>query len=642
MAVPHLTEQVGRVLAGRYRLVAMIGTGVSAAVYLADDTKMRRRVAIKVLHAALAHDEAFIKRFKAEAHTAADLSHPHIMRVWDWGEDKGEPFLVLEYLGGGSLRQVLDLQGRLSLSQVAKLGLHTARALDYAHRNGLVHRDVKPANLLFDEEGRIAIADFGLARALASAALTEPGSMLGTARYAAPEQVRGKQLRGSADVYALALVMIEAISGEVPFASDTTIATLMARLEHPVDIPESCGPLSAILSAATQTDPDARVSAGELAIALDAVLREVPEPEAIAMPGALIIDTSQTLSGVDSTMMPGAFDQTPAFYGEQHNDHVISPTVINEIPQTTQPAKVIPWRRRLPSIKQVMITIVLAILIAATTFVGLFAYYKTGRELVVPQLTGLPLDGAKLRANEADIKVRVSEEFREDVPAGTTSSQSPSPNAKVHAREVVTLRVSKGPAPREVPSIIGTLRNEAAETLRSKGFVVDNADVIEVASETEPNNKVLEQDPLLGLHPKGTHVKLTVSSGPKPRIVPMVQGMSQDEAVKVLEAQQLQVKVTQGFSDAVPVGKASATTPSVGSSVARDSAITLIISKGPELVAVPDVSGMDVAAATDRLGQVGLKVTAVYGPPDGKTVFSTSPTVGTKVKKGSEIAIYKR
>ncbi|MDD9372142.1 MAG: protein kinase, partial [Acidimicrobiales bacterium] len=186
----RMTEQIGRVLGGRYRLLSPLGAGASAQVYLADDVRLRRQVAVKVLHPALADDESFLRRFRAEAQSAASLSHPHLLAVFDWSGDDETPFLVTEYLSGGSLRALLDAGQRLSASQALVIGLEAARALDYAHRQGFVHRDIKPANLLFGADGRLHIADFGLARAIAEAGWTETGAVLGTARYASPEQAR--------------------------------------------------------------------------------------------------------------------------------------------------------------------------------------------------------------------------------------------------------------------------------------------------------------------------------------------------------------------------------------------------------------------------------------------------------------------
>src|SRR5512132_2600009 len=207
------SEQTGRVLGGRYRVLGAVGSGSSATVYVAEDVQLRRRVAVKILHPTLADDTSFLKRFRAEARAAAGLSHPNIMAVFDWGEDheggRPTPYLVLEYLGGGSLRAMLDRGRRLSPSQALLVGLEAARGLDYAHRRGLVHRDVKPANLLFGEDGRLRIADFGLARAIAEAAWTEPaGVVLGTARYASPEQAKGLSVDGKTDGYSVALSLV--------------------------------------------------------------------------------------------------------------------------------------------------------------------------------------------------------------------------------------------------------------------------------------------------------------------------------------------------------------------------------------------------------------------------------------------------
>ena len=263
--MPSITDSIGRVLGDRYRLVTAVGTGASAHVYLADDVSLQRQVAIKVLHPALAGDQAFLKRFRAEARAVAALNHPNILRVYDWGEEDGEPYLVLEYLAGGSLRQIYDTGVLLTPEQAVRIGIEACAGLDYAHRRGLVHRDIKPANLLFDADGRLRIADFGLARALAEAAWTEPdGAILGTARYAAPEQVEGWVLDGKADVYGLALVLYEGVTGESPFIGDTTIATLMARMGALLPEHEALGPLGDVLVWAAAPDPAERYDAAQL------------------------------------------------------------------------------------------------------------------------------------------------------------------------------------------------------------------------------------------------------------------------------------------------------------------------------------------------------------------------------------------
>ncbi len=288
VVMSRMSTELGRVLGGRYRIIAPIGMGASAQVFLADDVRLRRRVAVKMLHAALADDAEFLRRFHAEAQAAAALNHPHILSVFDWGDDGQQPFLVTEFLAGGSLRAVLDQGNLLTPAQALRVGLEASRALDYAHGRGLVHRDIKPANLLFGDEGRLRVADFGLARALAEAAWTEPqGAVLGTARYASPEQAQGETLTTKSDVYSLALVLVEAVTGQVPFSADTTIGTLMARVNKPLQVPDALGPLAPALARAALADPAERLDAHGLGVALMAVARQLDRPERLPLAGAL-------------------------------------------------------------------------------------------------------------------------------------------------------------------------------------------------------------------------------------------------------------------------------------------------------------------------------------------------------------------
>ncbi|MDA8033285.1 MAG: protein kinase, partial [Actinomycetota bacterium] len=278
-----ITDQIGRELAGRYRLEAGLGSGASAVVYLATDLRLGRQVAVKLLHAGLRGDLAFLRRFEVEAQSVASLHHPNLLQVFDWGEEP-EPFIVLELCAGGSLRDLLDGGTRLSVSQAAAVTAAAARGLAYAHRRGLIHRDVKPANVLFDEDGGVRVADFGLARALAEAAWTEPaGSVLGTARYASPEQAEGRPLDQRSDVYSLALVCFEAVTGKVPFSRETTVATLMARVGALLPTAPELGPLSPILAQAAISEPLARLDADELAANLELLLRNLPAPEPLPL-----------------------------------------------------------------------------------------------------------------------------------------------------------------------------------------------------------------------------------------------------------------------------------------------------------------------------------------------------------------------
>lgn len=639
-------------------------------MYLADDTTLRRRVALKVLHAGLASDQGFIKRFQAEARTAAALAHPNIMRVLDWGETEDGSFLVLEYLGGGSLRGVLDAQPTLSLSQAAQIGLQAARGLEYAHRRGLVHRDIKPANLLFDDEGRLAIADFGLARALAEAAWTEPGgAVLGTARYASPEQVRGNSLDGKADVYALGLVLFEVLTGTVPFSADTTLATLMARLDEFVEVPESFGVLREIVAAATHPDFEQRIDSAELVRRLEEAVSALPAAEKFELPGAVMLDLTSPVAG-DPTMLPSAGDVRPTVLDEQpmptaprrsllpwkRGANPYSPEQQSAKQSITRPAPtpVVPQaspepdmstdqspdqgetkKRRRPSKKAFLIGLLLVVLLAGASGGGYALFYYTGRQVPVPQLEGLTLDGARSAARTANIRLSYDgTAFNETVPTGQTFAQSPAIGTAVRPHEPVHLKVSKGPAPRKLTDFTGQQVETAQAELEKQGL---SASITKKSDESAPVGRILDQSPKTGEVDKGSEIGLTISSGPAPRIVPDLSGKTYEQAVAVLAEMKLKVSRTEGFSDSVPAGQVSGSTPGPGASVGRDTTIAVIVSKGPDLVAVPDVSGKSSAVASNQLSDAGF-VPNVFGP--GGNVITTKPSAGTKVKRGSVVAIY--
>ena len=274
-------------LGGRYRLGNAIGTGGSGTVYLADDLSLGRQVAVKVLHSSLVGDEAFVDRFRAEARLVASLADPHVVSIYDWGVD-GQAYLVTEYLGGGSLRSILSSGRTLAPSQMLTVALEACRALDHAHRQGIVHRDVKPANLLFGQDSRLRIADFGLADALTGTASRElfgGGGVIGTARYASPEQAQGLALDGRSDGYALALCMGEGVTGHLPFVAETLEGTLAARIGQNVPIPDALGPLVPVVAHAGVADPANRPTARELGRMLLDIAGRMSRPEPLPLVG---------------------------------------------------------------------------------------------------------------------------------------------------------------------------------------------------------------------------------------------------------------------------------------------------------------------------------------------------------------------
>lgn len=263
-----VSDPLGRVLGNRYRLAVVLGSGACAEVFLAIDSVLERRVAVKVLLPALARDASFLQRFWAEARVVAAMNHPHVLRVFDWGEDQDGPYLVLEYLEGGSLLDMLQAGSRLTPAQAAQIGAQAAQGLAYAHARGIVHRDVKPANILFDDEGRVRVADFVVARVTGNVSLGDAATTAAAARYASPEQAQGHAVDGRSDVYSLALVLYEAVTGLVPFGGDAPVRMLRARIEAPLPKHPALGPIAGALSWAAAPDQRARPDAAALALRL--------------------------------------------------------------------------------------------------------------------------------------------------------------------------------------------------------------------------------------------------------------------------------------------------------------------------------------------------------------------------------------
>jgi beta-lactam-binding protein with PASTA domain/tRNA A-37 threonylcarbamoyl transferase component Bud32 len=624
-----MAEQVGRVLGARYRLVAPIGSGSSAQVFLADDVKLRRRVAVKVLHPALADDESFLRRFRAEARAAASLSHPNLMAVYDWGEE-GEPFLVLEYLGGGSLRALLDSGRRLSPAQAVQVGLEAARALDAAHQRGFVHRDIKPANLLFGDDARLRIADFGLARALSEATWTEPGDgLVGTARYAAPEQASQPRVDGKADVYALGMVLIEAVTGVVPLTADSALATLLGRVDTPVPVPPGLGPLRAVLERVGNPDPAARPDAAEFGRSLLAAGRRLDGPEPIPLPGALDVAALREVDEFDLTLLPEVREEHPEVLPDAE------PVVVGD----PAPRR----RRRWP---WVLLVLVLsgALSAAAVAWVQsrpLSAEVPEVDGRTVAQARALLEDAEQLGAEEPiDWDVEVERAFNDVVEPDAVISQDPASGERLADGGTVTLTVSKGPAPVEVPDLAGRTEAEARALLDDASLSVGT--VSGAHDENVPPGRVLtwrsDGKDRPAQRPKESAVDLVVSQGPAPREIPSVARMGPDQARAELEQLGLAVSVRETHSPSVPQGQVIGTNPPAGSELDKGGSVQLIVSIGRDLVRVPDVIGTTQEQAVALLEQAGLSV-GLNGAAGGSPV-ATSPPAGTEVDRGTTVQIF--
>jgi eukaryotic-like serine/threonine-protein kinase len=624
MALSGLTDLAGRVLADRYRLLAPIGSGSSGRVYVADDVRLRRRVAVKVLHGALADDAGFLRRFRAEAQLAASLHHPNVVTVFDWGEDT-VPFMVLELLSGGSLRGMLDEGIRLTPAQAAHTGRYVATALSYAHTRGLVHRDIKPANLLFDEHGTVRVADFGLARALAEASWTEPtGALVGTARYAAPEQGTGATLDARADLYALGVVLVESVTGRVPDVADTLIGTLAVRARVPLTAPEELGALAPVVERAGRTQPSERYpDAITMADALTDASRHLPPP------GPL------TLVGLDAHVDPHPTElrKTSTVFDQDADSTVATARARTETATRadTGPAPR-PGRYAPRFVPAVVALLVIAVLVAAGL---LLARSAAGGTVAAPQLVGLTQDEAAARAAKAGLVVHVEQRDVDD-PAGRVITQAPAAGAFLGDGGTVSLVVSRGPPPVVIPDVAGQPEDQATLTLAGAGFAVDPRHDFD---ENVPAGIAIRSDPAANeKHAPESTIALVVSDGPRPVAVPDTSGKSYDAAVAALQAKRFSATRVDDFSETVPAGNVVGTDPPAGQLAPRDSQVAVHVSKGPQPVAVPNVVNMSVEQASQTLQASGLDADVQNFAP-GRTVKSQNPPAGTQVNRGSKVTL---
>jgi serine/threonine-protein kinase len=665
--MPLISDSIGRVLGKRYRLLSALGTGASAHVYLAEDVSLQRHVAVKVLQPGLAADEAFLKRFRAEARSVASLNHPHVLRVFDWGEEASEPYLVLEYLGGGSLRDLLDRDVRLSHAQAAALGADVAQGLAYAHVRGLVHRDVKPANLLFDEEGRVRIADFGVARALAEAAWTEPaGAMVGTARYISPEAAEGKPVEGRADVYSLALVLYEAVTGTVPFVTDTTMGTLAARIGQTLPHDPALGPLDDVLARAAAPDVSARLDAAGLSARLGALAAALPSPAPLPLvfahleksapitafqaPGVgELTDTKIAAVGATAVAAGGTMVAAGAPVGTKSGPGEVfdaeafgrskGPGAGAGAPMPV-PKRQHWWNRRRTWV------IAGVVLLAALLAAGLAVAFGTNAftpSHPTPTLANMTVAEARTSLEKVHMNLAEGTPIKSiTVGSGDIVSQNPKAGVSVKEGTTVTVVVSDGPPNVTVPSLSGMTCAQASTALTAAHFK-------SVCAPGAYNNNVQAgvldiwtigstQNPTKA--PYGATITLVPSLGHEPATVPQIpQTYSFAQAQAALQAVGLTATQHNQSDPTVPNGDVVSTAPASGAQAPYGSAVTVNVSTGPPTTTVPDVKGDSVQQADAALQQAGLTPSGVSGNPSNN-VIGTQPSIGSTVPTGSAVQLF--
>ncbi len=599
----------------RYRATEKIGSGGMADVYKAVDDVLGRTVAVKVLHPRYASEPNFVARFRQEAQAAANLSHPNIVNMYDWGREGETYYIVMEYVNGTDLKSIVTQRGPLDPMKVAEYAQQVCAALSVAHGYDVIHRDIKPHNIVLTPDGTIKVMDFGIARA-GNSTMTQTNSVLGTAQYISPEQAQGKPIGAASDLYSLGVTLYELVTGKLPFDAETPVATALAQVnEEPVpprQIRGSIPPaLDAVIMRAMRKNPAERYSsAAEMREDLKRVVSGQP-----AVGGAY-----GGSAGGDHTSVLPPVEQAPSVR-----------------PATAPQVRPIPEKRTSPWVWVAVIAALLLVSAGVAYALGVFG----GGGVAVPTLRGLTEEQARTTLAAAGLALgEITTENSDVVELGLIISQDPEAGAEVEEGAAVNIVVSSGIAQVTVPDLATMPEATAIEALRSTGDLEYDKTTDE-NSASVPKGAVIRTEPAAGTTvPKGTRVILFVSAGVEQVKVPSVVGQAQAQAKATLEAVGLAVSLVEEFNETVPKGTVISQDPSANVVLEAGSTVTIVVSKGPEVIIVPEVRTKTEAEARSILEAAGLKPKVVYvdAPEDG-FVINQFPIAGASAKRGDQVEL---
>jgi serine/threonine-protein kinase len=606
----------GELIGGRYELGRQLGAGGMARVYLGHDRLLDREVAVKVLSEPYASDPQFVERFRREASAAAGLNHPNIVAVYDRGEADGSYYIVMEYLSGPDLKQVIRRRAPLPPLQAIDFAQQILAALGAAHRRDVVHRDVKPQNVLVAEDGHLKVTDFGIARAGAQSDMTEAGSVIGTAQYLSPEQARGDEVTAASDCYAVGIVLYEMLTGVVPFDGDRPVAVAMKQISDepvpPREVEAGVPPeLDAVVMRALAKRPSERYrTADELSRAL--------------------AEARTAIDGSGSTTRAMTAPIAPPTAETRVMDPVTGPTRVGPPPPDEPPAG---RRKRWPWIVA-GIVLLAAIAVGAWLLLG-----NDARAVTIPAVAGQSEAEARQTLEDAGLGVEVQQVTSEE-PAGRAVGTDPPEGSEVDEGDTVTLRVSEGPGLTTVPDVVGDNEADATAALRREEFDVD---VQQEASSDVDEGIVISQRPGAGTQAEvGSTVTIVVSSGPEAVQVPDVQQQDLASAEAELNGAGLVVgNVSEEPNEDFPEGTVIRQSPGPGASAAEGDAVDLVLAAPLGSVTVPPITGNTVSSAETKLANAGFDVATqeVASDEPAATVVGSDPPEGTEVDPGSTITI---
>jgi eukaryotic-like serine/threonine-protein kinase len=630
-----VSDLTGELIDNRYLLKRQIASGGMATIYAGIDTRLDRPVAVKVMHAHLANDEAFVSRFIKEAKATAALSHPNIVSIQDQGWNEGGPpavFLVMELVEGSTLRDFLNENGPLSVEQTIQFITPVLSALAAAHLIGIIHRDVKPENILISKDGRIKVADFGLARnmTMAQTMTAESSVVLGSVSYLSPEQVQRGIADARSDVYAIGIVLFEMLLGKKPYDGETPIQIAYRHVndripnvkEFKSDVPEM---IADLIFQATAPNPDQRPKDAEQLLSKVRDIQAKLDPKRRQM--SLELDLPPLLPKISkrSKVSIGS-----AFGGlKEKTTQLISTKPIN----VTKAEDSVRTKKRKVS-RRVKRNRIIALLILLGVIFGGYQLLGVGK-ISVPSLVGMSQNEAKQALSNIGLLSEVVEEvFSEDIAQGKVISSSPGGGGRISPAGTVGLVLSKGQERIEIPVIANLTPDVATQKISALGLTI--GDINEVFDMKVESGFVIGTDPKSGEKVKrNSVVNIVVSKGVEKIALISYVGKGGDEALSELTNSGFDVKVVYKFSDKVFKGQVVSQSPEISDAIGLGSKIELVLSKGPEFVFVPNVLGKNKNDASLDLENLGLKVVT---KGTGK-VNNISPAIGTKVKQGAVITL---
>jgi beta-lactam-binding protein with PASTA domain/predicted Ser/Thr protein kinase len=635
--------QQQQVFSDRYQLVSHVARGGMAQVYLARDLLLDRPVALKVLFPELSVDRAFVERFRREAKAAANLSHPNVVSIYDWGQGENTYFIVMEYVAGRTLSQMLR-DGPIDSPHAARIAADVAAALDFAHRHGVIHRDVKPGNVLINESGQVKVADFGIARAIGAGAaedLTQTGSVMGTATYFSPEQAQGFGVDPRSDVYSLGVVLYEMLAGRPPFTGDSPVSIAYKHVKEAPEPIRAINPavpaaLEAIVMKSLAKQPDERYQTAEdLRADLVRYLQGQPvvaaeEPTRVAT----VVAAGVGVAGVGGAA-GAATIVNPAAGGTA------------TMPATAAggtPAGGSGDRRSRPAAWGVAAAIALIALAVGLFFLGRAEgwWATSARTLTVPDLSGKPAADAFNQLQQMGFtKVSEKTQTSSSVQSGLVIGTQPAAGTSIKSDQPVVLLVSGGPVEVQVPDVVGKTQEQATTILQQAGFTVN---VSQQNSNSVPVGTVITTNPTPGTTVgQGSAVQIVVSNGKQQVTIPSVVGQSPSAAGQTLGQLGLQVRQSSEPSSSIAAGEVTRTDPPAGATVPVGSTVTVYVSTGTPQTTVPNVVGDTQAQAASALSSAGLQANFVTVPVSKRNqdgvVQSQDPSGGSTVNQGSTVTV---